>query len=328
MRADQPPHLLPPRAGARVPGLARLAARGRVRATQRSVPAVLAQLALDTGTSWSAVSRSTTTTGAHCVRLAPSAGGPATHLLTLDLPGGRRAARESWVLAHLPQGVPAPRRVVTGTLDGVGWSLDELLPGRPLAPTELAAAAEAVSGLHRASARTLTVDDAALQRWVRGPAEVVRRAQVGPRAPLDRLVAQLCRDLDGRTVTAGWVHGDLWTGNVLAEGGRVTGLIDWDLAAPDELPSHDLLHLVVLSRSLRTGRSLGGVVAGVLAGEAWSSEEQALLEGLPDELPQRDLLLLHWLRYVAAIAVQQREFVDHSVLGWRLHNVRPVLRQL
>jgi hypothetical protein len=41
-----------------------------------------------------------------------------------------------------------------------------------------------------------------------------------------------------------------------------------------------------------------------------------------------ELLLLYWLRYIAAIGQQQEQYVDHSVLIWRLRNVYPVLRAL
>jgi aminoglycoside phosphotransferase (APT) family kinase protein len=55
-------------------------------------------------------------------------------------------------------------------------------------------------------------------------------------------------------------HGDLWGGNLLAEGDRLTGVIDWDAWHPSAVPATDLLHLVASARALATGRSLAEIL--------------------------------------------------------------------
>ncbi len=52
-------------------------------------------------------------------------------------------------------------------------------------------------------------------------------------------------------------HGDLWTGNLLVDGGMLTGIVDWDAADPTGLPGADLLQLVATDLRRREHRSLG-----------------------------------------------------------------------
>jgi len=52
-------------------------------------------------------------------------------------------------------------------------------------------------------------------------------------------------------------HGDLWSGNLLVEGGTLTGVLDWDAWHPAGSPGTDLLHLVATEAGQRAGRPLG-----------------------------------------------------------------------
>ena len=151
---------------------------------------------------------------------------------------------------------------------------------------------------------------------------------------MNRLVVKVQRDLLGKSVKVSWIHGDFWAGNLLIDGvsRAITGVIDWDLAAFPELPVHDVLQMLLLSRTLARRESLGQIVAGLLNGGSWTINERKLLEtavwASTDDVAQSTLLLLYWLRYIAAIGQQQEQYVDHSVLIWRLRNVYPVLRAL
>jgi aminoglycoside phosphotransferase (APT) family kinase protein len=127
-------------------------------------------------------------------------------------------------------------------------------------------------------------------------------------------------------VTTSWIHGDFWTGNVLTVDGQVSGVIDWDLASDDELPSHDLLNLLIHARWTAEHRELADVVLALLHEPDWSETERALLG--PPAVEERTALLLYWLRHVAAVGVQQLSYVPHSVLVWRWRNVHRLLHQL
>ena len=54
-------------------------------------------------------------------------------------------------------------------------------------------------------------------------------------------------------------HGDLWSGNLLVAGRRLTGVLDWDAWHPAAVPGTDLLHLVATEQAHRTRHSLGSV---------------------------------------------------------------------
>jgi hypothetical protein len=130
------------------------------------------------------------------------------------------------------------------------------------------------------------------------------RSRLGP--IVGKLGTELHSVLEGRSLELGWVHGDFWTNNVLvASEGTVTGIVDWERAAPDELPFHDLLQLVLHSPRLETSqRDLGGTVRWLLAGGALAVDEWSLLQSTScpfsmDAEGLRPMLLLYWLRYVA-----------------------------
>jgi aminoglycoside phosphotransferase (APT) family kinase protein len=50
-------------------------------------------------------------------------------------------------------------------------------------------------------------------------------------------------EADLADVPRGFAHGDFFHGNLLVEGERLVGVVDWDAAGPGRLPLLDLLHL-------------------------------------------------------------------------------------
>jgi aminoglycoside phosphotransferase (APT) family kinase protein len=276
-------------------------------------------------------------------------------VLRLTATGQDAFARETAVLdvlrsVGLPEHVLAllPRRLATGTVGGLAYVVDEELPGHTAElhagqPTWRAlesAALGAVDALHRATAQSVVVDDQVLDHWVEQPLAVVTRMVrqlpgVTPGDRLPRLRAELRQALAGRTVTTSWVHGDYWAGNLLAlPDGRLSGIVDWDLACAGELAVHDYLHLLLYRRWAVAGQELGDAVCTLLRDDrAWTEDERAALAqsawvfaDVPP--PPRVLLLLQWLRHVAAVSVQQQRYVTHSVRVWELRNVHRVLKAL
>jgi aminoglycoside phosphotransferase (APT) family kinase protein len=337
---DQAPHRLTRAASARLP-------RQSLSAARRRLPAVLA----DARSSATPAVRSAlwTSTGTAVFRLDE----PARTVLRLSPFSDAALQRETEVLAELaglalpsPLRRLLPARLCAGRVGAWGYVLDreipgvsgELLVGQPAWAELQADAVAALTALHGVAARRTVVDEALLQRWVDAPVAVVARIcgrlpRVTPMHRLDRLRTLLREELAGRQVEVGWAHGDFWAGNLLTEAdGRLTGIVDWDLAAPDELALHDLLHLLLYHRRLVSGSETGDLVVGLLAGEQpWTPEEAPVVElaraAFPDGPPSdRVLVLLHWLRHVAAVSVQQRAYVQHSVRVWELRNVHRVLR--
>jgi hypothetical protein len=193
--------------------------------------------------------------------LRPGAGGAA--LVPVTLPG-----RGDWMLrlAHADApGQPSRTADALERLQGIGggriplpgergvtarvsWTLESLLPGRVPARLTPRLAREAVELCvrlpHSSGAPTAQRDDleAVARRLPDRSGEVLRMAR-----ELDRVVAEL--PAVGR-------HGDLWTGNLLAQRGRLTGVVDWDAWHPSAVPGTDLLQLWTGEHVAR-GRSLG-----------------------------------------------------------------------
>jgi hypothetical protein len=271
--------------------------------------------------------------------------------LPLSESSARRLAREHLALTALHAdgrlagwNALAPRCLHESRSTGRQAAIETALPGRPVVPAlrreatrarTLAAAAEAIGALHARSTREATVDDAAIARWVDEPVRAIVDGSPGlagaPGDALRRLADDVAHALHGQAVTLTWIHGDAWAGNLLAEPGdaTLTGIVDWDAAAADGLPLHDVLHGLLSARRLNTGRQLGQLVRDQLPGPDWDPAERAALRRYGDAwaggLPHRHALALYWLRQMALHAGQQQSPAGVRHRLWEYRNVRPVL---
>ena len=248
-----------------------------------------------------------------------------------------------------------PRVVREGRLEGHLVVIETQLPGhaatrRLSEDATSAAAATAMTALHRATTVTQIVDDAALARWVDEPLDFLRglRGLPGDLQSLERLRVLLHDALAGREVATSWVHGDFWPGNVLVEETasgvdpalglesvgtatdgvdaevRVTGLADWENAEPGGLPDVDLLHWWLATQPVELGAAVRHVVAR-------PAEVRRRLAELSIDLPNphialEHLALLTWLRHVTA--GMDRTSADHLGRVWLARNVKPILQLL
>lgn len=279
-------------------------------------------------------------------------GAPVCTILKLASTGAgrRQLERETAILAalHADERLAdwrelLPRPIAHGILHGRSYRLDEALAGVPVPtskkspdPRVLAAAASAIAVLHaKTRVRVVGGPDLA-ERWVDAPLrELTRR---GDRSRRRRYCLDLLRDELHGAVTAGtftgsWIHGDYWLGNLLFSGGSPTGIVDWEAAAPLELPLHDVLHLLLYTRRLVSGRQLGEILRDQFQRHEWSSEERTLLEQhwpwlLDAPLSSRQMHLLYWLRQVAGHARQQSQSAGYRYRLWERRNVLPVLAAL
>lgn len=235
-----------------------------------------------------------------------------------------------------------PQPLASGAVHGRAYRVDRALRGRTILdrledPARrrllMDAAAETIHDFHTRTGAIVRADDRLVEQWVDAPlGEVI--AHRGPplreAARLRRLQDELHAELAGRTVAVAAVHGDYWLGNVLFSGDRPSGVVDWDAAGARELPVIDLLHLVLYTRRLVTGRDLGEIVYEQLDGGAWTAHERQLLDahgewGREGALDARPALLLYWLRHVAHHARQEgaRRTVEQRL--WEQRNLRRVL---
>jgi Ser/Thr protein kinase RdoA (MazF antagonist) len=210
-----------------------------------------------------------------------------------------------------------PRPLHQGEVDGRYYCIEEALPGEQSArllrrsrraSALLDASAELIDGLHFRTAQERRLNDAAIEAWVDLPLRRLEQLAHGHsrgeelRAGVERLRRELSGSLLDRTVRRSWIHGDYWPGNILASArsGRITGIVDWDQAAADQLRLHDLLHLHLYARRLTRGEELGEVVIEALkAGIPQTIGVRAdRVEAWIDGIPPRASLLLYWLRHV------------------------------
>jgi O-antigen/teichoic acid export membrane protein len=187
--------------------------------------------------------------------------------------------------------------------------------------------------LHRATAveRRLDVDLPdllELPQSATGTLPTTRLRAGADEMSLAKLQDELRRELEGATVTAALVHGNLWLGNVRSTSdGAVTGLEHWERSRLD-LPVLDLLHLVCTTRGQVEHRELGAVVRDVIARKGLRDDEQALVGMAPgaDELSPRTAVLLMWLRHVQGYARHFEGSRPSHV--WMSHNVHQVLESV
>jgi O-antigen/teichoic acid export membrane protein/thiamine kinase-like enzyme len=233
----------------------------------------------------------------------------------------------------------------SGEIAGQFYVIEQSLPGldgRSMLSDAAArarlqlAAANAIARLHRATLSTTLVTPEMLTRWVDQPLQAIRQVAAahdhggeGARA-VDRLAAELHGSLAGRTVSVSWIHGDYMPGNILAtaDGAQLTGIIDWDLAAPDELPQLDLIHFLLSTRMLAAKRELGDVVRELLTLDKWTTSELDILiaaqVALPGEVVEtRVLILLSWLRHIARNLTKSDRYSRNWL--WLTKNVEGVL---
>jgi O-antigen/teichoic acid export membrane protein len=226
------------------------------------------------------------------------------------------SGRREWSLVSRGSGVDALTLAARGGIDAVQADL-----------------AARMVGLYRATAvpRRLDVDlpdllDLPLSAT--GTLPTTRLRAGADEMSLARLQDELRRELEGATVTAAFVHGNLWLGNVRATpDGVVTGLVHWERSRLD-LPVLDLLHLVCTTRGQVEHRELGAVVRDVIASKGLRDDEQALVGMAPgaDELSSRTAVLLMWLRHVQGYARHFEGSRPSHV--WMSHNVHQVLESV
>jgi hypothetical protein len=299
-----------------------------------------------------------TSTGIAIVVLSASGGAdPTVVKMPLSANARDRLERETAILraVHADHRLGGWRLLVpwplaTGILRGQHYRVENALPGASAIESVrdperrqalLTEAFEAIGVLHRCTAQTVRVDDDLAARWVDIQVDELARRD-GLRGSLqvrlERIREELHQALIGKVVSAGRIHGDFWSGNVLLsrsdpEARALTGIVDWDASGALELSLHDPCHLLFSTRCLVSGCELGEVVREQLLNGRWAAQERALLErhrgwSCDGALSERHIVLLYWLRHAAMHARQQSPRGGWRYRVWERRNVLPVLNAL
>jgi hypothetical protein len=316
----------------------------------KNLPALEETAALDALGGWTTLGVRRTLTGVAVITIGYRGRPPSLVIMLPQTTGGlRRLRRHSEVAAALRADPRlrtwselVPRPISEGRFAGQYYFVSQALPGTsalsllsdPVArPQLLARATQTVMELHQRTARATTVAPALLERWIDLPALAIRRvleARDYGRAPLlllDNLQARLHASLAGREVKIGWIHGDFWPGNLLVNvNGAISGIVDWDRAACNELPEHDTLHLAIYTSKLLQRVEPGVVIRSALE----NPESPAVLaalgtrqEGASVGVSAEIMLLLYWLRFIAASLAQSAYFATNR--SWVAQNIMDVL---
>lgn len=281
---------------------------------------------------------------------------PAAVALKLPRSGNaiRSSMRQSAVLAQLHADDRLgswrdllPTLLVEGEVAGQKFLIEGMLPGVGmqhfiLDPRQRKKALQvsvlSIAQLHCTTSRLTTVSADLYERWTANPLRLLRGlclsgepALSGCQMAVDRLSNDLHDGLLGHTTAVSWVHGDYVPGNILfkPDGSALSGIIDWDLAQPDDLPLLDIVQLIVSTRMAVQERELGEVVCELLKGENWNCDDLALLEAGSGDLQGevldlRTMLLYFWLRHIYANLTKSTRFRGHWL--WMQRNIEAVLQ--
>ncbi len=224
---------------------------------------------------------------------------------------------------------------VESMLQGVG--ADTLLPDPARRQRIQENAASAILDLHRLTAKPRLFDGVMMDDWIEKPLTILRGIEGGRlsaalvETAAQRLSEELAAALRGRTLAVGWSHRDYVPENILvsADDGRVTGIVDWELASPSGLQALDLPLFLLSSRMHVQRRELADIIREAAREGAWSPDEQRLIDqsgaALPGEaIPVRPLVLLCWLHHVSANLTKSSHYAHHSL--WIMRNVGAMLQ--
>ncbi|HEY2934964.1 MAG TPA: phosphotransferase [Gaiellaceae bacterium] len=131
-------------------------------------------------------------------------------------------------------------------------------------------------------------------------------------------------------VRRGFVHGDFWSGNLLVEDDRLSGVVDWDAAGPGRLPLVDLLHLRLIEARRPAGHRWGPALIDELLPWARRGGDEAAARyasavGLDLDADRlRALVAGYWLQRLAYQAGSYADRVERP--RWLENNLTLPLR--
>jgi aminoglycoside phosphotransferase (APT) family kinase protein len=226
-----------------------------------------------------------------------------------------------------------PQPVHHGVVNGQDVMVETLLPGRPLAALLTPANREHFGAQAGAFLAELNPADCALGGDLMKRFGQPLLDSVAPHLPDPSMLATLhsiLRDaLDGVRCRVGLVHGDFGTRNILVEGQRITGVIDWENARIEAPLIFDVMnYLDSAQRRVERGQTLLDTIPMLASGRWPHLVEAALLQrelaaGHVDQRGRHGLAILFWLNHVGPqLSLSGRDGVDRSrflsVLEWVL----------
>jgi hypothetical protein len=139
--------------------------------------------------------------------------------------------------------------------------------------------------------------------------------------------------LIGKRLVISWIHGDFWQENILVNpaGTEVTGIVDWEWASGHELPSIDLINLLLSRRRLMGRSALGSAIIDFLREGKWTRLEQAILDaswvnGVSQPVDMSTLVVLSWLWHIRCSLTRKPHYRNPK--RWLAKNASEVLMEI
>ncbi len=215
--------------------------------------------------------------------------------------------------------------LVESTISGqAGDSSDQQTPvGDRVAPI-----VNAVSQLHKATASSIVVDQASLDRWISRPLRTLGDSCGVDDDQLVALGRTLYGSLEGVRLVSGRIHGSLRLDRALFDtsgSGKLTGLLGWEWS--DEAPVIiDWGTLALSALVVQQQDDLAPVVVDLLKEPAPFMAYLELGTEPPDGVDVTALILFSWLHYL----LPQLQSMVQTGAGryWLARNVQPVMAAL
>ncbi len=212
-------------------------------------------------------------------------------------------------------GVRAPRPLTSGKVQNLPYFVEERLPGVALSDglrergrtallPDVTALLQAMNPAHEAM-EPQALDGPLLDRLVDRPLQRVV-SLIDDHGVADRLRSLFLGRLTGRPVKVGLAHGDFSASNIFVEGGRVSGVIDWESGDQAGLPVLDAINYLMSVNMHLSNPGVGLSQAVSLLGTGtWPvGEERAFLDEFfvrcgVEPAHYRDFVYLGWLHHLA-----------------------------
>lgn len=214
-----------------------------------------------------------------------------------------------------------------GQLGLAEWSREPRLEGEPGAP--------GLGGKVDSECVDFLADLFALLPGGNGPSPASDAETIAAARPaLGGTLRALGRRLEARLVRQprGFGHGDFHHGNLLVSRGRLTGVIDWDVAGPGCLPLLDLFHLRATAEQARRRGHLGPVIVEHMIPWARAGGDEAaraLAGRLAIEVEPRLLTVLVAAYWFDFLARDLRKWADRAEREpWLKENIDRVIPAL
>jgi aminoglycoside phosphotransferase (APT) family kinase protein/SAM-dependent methyltransferase len=204
-----------------------------------------------------------------------------------------------------------PRVLHVGSIGSRPFFVEEGLTGEvaedwgPRTPDAVAEALRLIVDMHRRTAITLACDEGGYRQRIAAALNAIAPDLRGDdRVRAERIDALLKATFIGRDVPLVRTHGDYKIENVMFDGTRTVGVIDWDLSRPDGLPMIDVLYLLVMLESARSGAPQVDVMREKLVVDRWTRDERQIIDEyaaamcVPSDWT-RALGILCWLDHLA-----------------------------